>query len=497
MMMSFSTDPISLLVLFLIIILVWITVKHYRAPCKNFPPGPWGLPIIGSFIYFGKHAPYKDMMRLSKQYGDVYSLKMGSRIVVVVSGTDAIKECLVQKGNDFADRPYLWVIDQMNPKYDGIVHGHFDDKWQRRRQFAHTTLRGFGFGKTEMESKVAEEILFLLDEFRNIQGKPVNTDSVINRSVSNVICSVAFGKRFDYSDPILGFMIDIMGKWFESSRKMLELDVLPFLRPFNKQLIDNFSTFANEVKKFCMQQIDEHREAFDENNIGDFIDAYLAEATKEHSKEDFTDNHLAQTLVDLFSAGTETTATTLRWGLLFMVLHPKIQQLVFNEIDQVVGPNRLPRLADRTYLPYTEATLCEIQRLGSITPIILPHAALVDSTLGGYDIPKGTEISIILWSMHLDPHAWPNPDEFDPNRFYDQKTNALKKNENFMPFSAGRRVCMGEQLAKHELFLYFSAMINQFKFSLPVGTKKPSTDGVFGLTLVPRPYQVVIEERNI
>ncbi|XP_077868237.1 cytochrome P450 2U1-like [Saccoglossus kowalevskii] len=99
-------------------------------------------------------------------------------------------------------------------------------------------------------------------------------------------------------------------------------------------------------------------------------------------------------------------------------------------------------------------------------------------------------------SIHKEPTIWPDPDKFDPMRFYDEKNNAVKKSENFMPFSAGRRVCMGEQLAKHELFLYFSAMINQFKFSLPVGAKKPSTDGVLGLTLVPEPYQVVIRERN-
>ncbi|XP_002740465.1 cytochrome P450 2U1-like [Saccoglossus kowalevskii] len=494
-MMFVPTDPLSLLVLLMIMLLVWITTQHYLAPCKNFPPGPWGLPIIGSFMYFGSDI-HKDMMKLSKTYGDVYSVKMGSRISVVVNGVNAIKECLVKKGNDFADRPYSWIVEQYNPRYEGIADGRFNEKWQRRRQFAHTTLRGFGFGKTSMESKICEEISFLLDEFRDLQDKPIDTGAILNRSVSNVICSITFGKRFNYSDPKFNFIIDTMGKWFEVMGTMYELDFLPFRRPFNRSNIHNYNTLGADLKKFCKQQIDEHREVFDPDNIGDFIDAYLAETMKQDGNKDLTDDQLKHTLVDLFSAGTETTATTLKWGLLLMVLHPEIQDKVFNEIDQVVGENRLPRLDDRKNLPYTEATLLEIQRFGSIAPFSLPHCALKDTSLDGYNIPKGTEIIISLWSIHRETTIWPDPDKFDPMRFYDEKNNALKKSEHFMPFSAGRRVCMGEQLAKHELFLYFSAMINQFKFSLPVGAKKPSTDGVLGLTLVPEPYQVVIRERS-
>ncbi|XP_006816322.1 cytochrome P450 2U1-like, partial [Saccoglossus kowalevskii] len=157
---------------------------------------------------------------------------------------------------------------------------------------------------------------------------------------------------------------------------------------------------------------------------------------KQDGNKDLTYDQLKYTLADLFAAGTETTATTLKWGLLLMVLHPEIQDRVFNEIDQVVGENRLPRLDDRKNLPYTEATLLEIQRFGSIAPFTLPHCALKDTSLGGYNIPKGTEVIILLWSIHKEPTIWPDPDKFDPMRFYDEKNNAVKKSENFMPFSA-------------------------------------------------------------
>ncbi|XP_006813064.1 cytochrome P450 2U1-like [Saccoglossus kowalevskii] len=432
-MIFVPTDLVSLLVLLMTMLLAWITTQHYLAPCKNFPPGPWGLPIIGSFMYFGSDI-HTDMMKLSKKYGDVYSLKMGSHTATVVSGVKAIQECLVQKGNDFADRPDTWTIGLFNPRCEGIVRGHFDNKWQHRRQFAHATLRSFGFGKTCMESKICEEILFLLDEFRDIQNQPINAGNIINRSVSNIICSITFGKRFKYSDPNFIFIVDILGKCFESHGKVYVLDFLPFVRPFNQSNIKTFIATRKDVEKFCKQQIDEHREVFDPNHIGDFIDACLAERTKHNSKVDFTDDQLKFMLVDIFGAGTETVVTTLIWGLLFMVLHPEIQEIVYNELDQVVGANRLPRLNDRKHLPYTEATLLEIQRIGSILPFALPHRALRDTTLGGYNIPSGTAVTILLWSIHRDPNTWPDPDKFDPMRFYDEKNNTVKKSENFMPF---------------------------------------------------------------
>ncbi|XP_006816125.1 cytochrome P450 2U1-like [Saccoglossus kowalevskii] len=242
------------------------------------------------------------MMKLSKKYGDIYSLKMGCHTAVVVNGVNAIKECLVKKGTDFADRPYSWIVELDNPRYEvsfhvitaslspGITDAHFDEKWQRRRQFAHTTLRSFGFGKTSMESKICEDISFLLDEFRDIQDKSIDTGAILNRSISNVICSIMFRKRFNYSDPKFSFIIDTIGKLFELMGTMCELGFLPFRRPLNQSIINNYNTLGDDLRKFCKQQIDEHREVFDPDNIGDFIDAYLAETMKQDGNKDLTDD---------------------------------------------------------------------------------------------------------------------------------------------------------------------------------------------------------------
>ncbi|XP_077997858.1 cytochrome P450 2U1-like [Glandiceps talaboti] len=484
----------QILLLLLVIGLLLLCVREYIPPCRNFPPGPWGVPILGSMIYVSAKV-YKDMMRLAKTYGNVYSLKMGKDVIVVVNGIESVKEVLIRKGTDFADRPRNeWIVELYNPKYEGIGDSPFDDAFQRRRRFSHTTLRGFGFGKVSMESKIMEEINTLLDELKELQGNPCNPGNLLNMSVSNVMCSITFGRRFEYSDPRFQGHMHSLARWFELSGTVYNASALPLLRFFVQKDIQEFLHHFSNIKSFCMDEITAHRSTFDPNNIRDFIDAYIQEA--EHQDPDeFTDTQLGEILVDLFSAGTETTATTLKWALLFMILHPGVQERVYEEIHQVIGQHRPPNLNDRQSFPFTEAVLLEVQRIGCIAPMTLPHAALTDTTIGGYNVPKGTQVIPNLWSIHYDPIAWPEPHEFDPSRFYNESSGTVVKHESFLPFSAGRRVCMGEQLAKQELFLYFSSLMQRFKFSQPHGVELPTTEGEFGLTLVPKPFDVMIESR--
>ncbi|XP_070543694.1 uncharacterized protein [Ptychodera flava] len=488
------TDPLSILELLLVALVVWITIRHYQAPCANFPPGPWGLPIIGSALMASPTTPYRNWMNLSRKYGDVYSLKLNGEPVVIINGMKATREALVKKGTDFADRPKTWLLSLFNEHNLGIVDGHFTDEWQRQRKFAHTTLRGFGFGKTSMESKIMEEVVALVGEFKSLVGKSSDIGNIFDRSISNVICSIAFGERFQYGDTEFRHILHHLINWLSLVGKTIFVDALPPpLRLFFRKSTNEFVHSSEQVKQFCRDQIKKHRSTLDEDNIRDFIDAYLVEAANEKEMEVvFSDAQLEHVLLDLFAAGTETTSTTLSWTILFMMNHPKVQERVYQEITKVIGNDRLPTLADREKLPYTEATLLETLRLGSIAPFTIPHRTLVDTTLNGYNIPKGTLAHFNLWSIHNDAEVWPQPEKFSPERFYDHERNSVKKIDRIMPFSAGRRVCMGEQLAKHEMFLYFTTLIQRFQFSVPRGTKKPSEQGVLGLTLRPEPYQVLI-----
>lgn len=167
---------------------------------------------------------------------------------------------------------------------------------------------------------------------------------------------------------------------------------------------------------------------------------------------------------------------------------------VQGEIDAVIGRDRVPSLTDKGCLPFTEATIMEVQRMTVVVPLAIPHMASETTVFRGYTIPKGTVVIPNLWSVHRDPSVWDTPDDFNPSRFLDEQGKLMRK-EYFIPFGIGRRVCMGEQLAKMELFLMFTNLMQAFTFRLPNGKPPPPMHGRFGLTLAPCSYTVCVTPR--
>lgn len=234
----------------------------------------------------------------------------------------------------------------------------------------------------------------------------------------------------------------------------------------------------------------------DVENPQDFIDMYLLhveEEKKNNSNSGFDEDYLFYIIGDLFIAGTDTTTNSLLWCLLYMSLHPNIQEKIHEEIARVIGADRAPSLTDKAQMPYTEATIMEVQRLSTVVPLSIPHMTSEKTVLQGFTIPKGTIILPNLWSVHRDPAIWEKPNDFYPDRFLDDQGQLIKK-ETFIPFGIGKRVCMGEQLAKMELFLMFVSLMQSFTFVLPKDSK-PILTGKYGLTLAPHPFNIIISKR--
>lgn len=176
-----------------------------------------------------------------------------------------------------------------------------------------------------------------------------------------------------------------------------------------------------------------------------------------------------------------------------MMYYPDIQERVQAEIESVVGSSRLPSVTDRENMPYTDAVIHEIQRMGNIIPLNVVHMANKDTMLDKYTIPKGTAILPTLNSVLHDESMWETPHTFNPQHFLDQD-GKFRKREAFLPFSAGKRVCLGEQLARMELFLFFTSLLQRFSFSACAG-EQPSLEFKLGATHCPKPYRVCAVRR--
>ncbi|XP_031721982.1 cytochrome P450 2K1-like [Anarrhichthys ocellatus] len=210
----------------------------------------------------------------------------------------------------------------------------------------------------------------------------------------------------------------------------------------------------------------------------------------------FHDDNLMISVLNLFSAGTDNTAITLRWGVLLMAKYPKIQDQVQEELNRVIG-SREVQAEDRKNLHFTNAVIHETQRLVSIAPMSLPHKTTQDVIFQGHFIKKGTAVIPLLISVLHDESEWENPHSFHPAHFLDKDEKFIKR-EAFMPFSAGRRACPGESLARMELFIFFTSLLQNFRFTPPPGVSEDELDLTpqLRLGLNPSPHKLCAAPRT-
>ncbi|XP_043922149.1 cytochrome P450 2D15-like [Protopterus annectens] len=489
----------TVIAVFLSVFALLFDFMKRRKVWSRYPPGPWGLPFVGNLFQIGLREQHLRVTELSKKFGNLYSLQLGWIHAVVVNGYDALKELLIKKSEDCADRPCLPLneIIGLIEKNEGVVSARYGRSWKEQRRFTLSTLRNFGLGKKSLEERIIEEAGFLCNEFQAMKGQPFDPHVILNNAVANVICSIVFGDRFQYDDKtFLEFLhlfeeitIEFTGFWGQM------MNVIPwairFPGPHQKVV-----KIQRRIEGLLSVFIKQHKETYDPSEKRDFIDAFLAEMEKAKDDPDtsFNEGNLMFTTLDVFFAGTETTSTTLRWALLFMVLYPDIQNKIHDEIDMMIGKEKNIKTEDRVNLPFTDAVIHEVQRYADIVPTGLPRKMIRDVDIMGYFIPKGTMILPNLSSVLKDETIWEKPHEFYPEHFLDSN-GKFKKQDAFLPFSAGHRVCLGEQLARTELFIFFTAMMQRFTFHLPDGDPKPSTDASFMIILKPSPYKICAKLR--
>ncbi|XP_054438444.1 cytochrome P450 2D14 [Pteronotus mesoamericanus] len=461
----------------------------------RYPPGPMPLPGLGNLLQVDFQNMLHSFNQLRLRFGDVFSLRLVRTPVVVVNGLAAVHETLVYRSNDTSDRPPMPVYKHLGfgPHSEGLVLARYGHAWREQRRFSLSTLRNFGLGKKSLEQWVTEEATCLCAAFADHEGRPFSPNALVSKAVSNVITSLVFGRRFQYDDARFRKLLDLMEQGLKEETGFLRevLNLVPALLQ-----IPGLAAKVFEGQKAFMAIMDEliteHRVARDPAQPPrDLTDAFLdeVEKAKGNPESSFNDENLRMVVSDLFSAGMLTTSTTLTWALLLMIVHPDVQRRVQQEIDEVIGQVRPPEMGDQARMPFTMAVVHEVQRFGDIIPLGLPHKTSRDVEVQGFLIPKGTMLITNLSSVLKDETIWKEPFRFYPEHFLDAQGHFVKP-AAFIPFSAGRRSCLGEPLARMELFLFFTRLLQRFSFSVPEGQPRPSDHPVYALLATPAPYQL-------
>lgn len=498
MSLILGLDLSSALVLLIVTLFVTFVIKSWLELPPNIPPLPARpYPILGHLPYLVD--PRKQLLEWKKTTGDLFSVYFGSTLVIVISSYDLLQETLVKQADYFSHRHPQGVLPVLNIPH-GII-GSSGEVWKENRTLALNLLRSFGMGKHEMAENIIEEASAYLSEISKLGGKPFDPKVLTSRSLSNVVCRFLIGKRYEYDDPAYAKLLKVYDEAVDLAKSTGLLHWFPNLKYlpgdlfFHKRLLRNDEKFLAFTKRMVEDVINEENTDCNEDN---FIASYLEEMEQRKASgkpTNLSKINLCRCLSDLLTAGSETTATTLLWFYLYMVHYPEVQQKIYEEIERWTGGSRLPCVADKVKMNFLHATILEVQRISSIVPLSVLHRVSEECTVRGFTIPKDTLVIPHLDAVHFDEQIWGDPHTFRPERFLNDKGEVVQS-EHILIFSLGRRMCIGEALAKMELFLFVAMTCQRFKITPVNPEQPPPLIDVMGLTYPPVAFQVIFEERK-
>lgn len=451
------------------------------------------LPLVGNVFDMTK--THLVLTEWAKTYGSVFRFNLFGEEIVVLNSFEAIHEALVTNGSDVAGRPHMYRTEHADRNRNSIVWQTYTPKLQFLRKTVHSSLRMYGSGLGKLQYRCVPEIHQMVDRIRKFNGSPFDPWNIFYDSACNIMLDLAFGKRLDYSDENLEKLKEInrlFNHTFGPGSSRI-VDGLQWLNVFKNKEFDTMKK-ALELRNTFWSEY-RQKEPNPESIVSDL---QTAAGNPKYEELDVTESTMKETFTNLILAGTDTTTTALTCFLLVLQHHPEIQDRLHDELDHVISTSRSPSLLDRVKMPYLEASLLETLRFISHVPLAVPHATVCDTTICGKKIPKNTTVYINLWALHHDENFWEDPWKFKPERFLDPGGNVLpadhENRRRLMPFGAGRRVCLGESLAKNRLFLFSASLLQNFSFHPENCEELPELDPkLFHLGIVLHPGSVKVK----
>ncbi|WKX91279.1 hypothetical protein Q1695_009820 [Nippostrongylus brasiliensis] len=477
---------------------------------RSLPPGPFPLPLVGNIhqmvygMYVRKLSLLEIMQEWVLKYGKVITFWFGPIPTVNICDHELAVEAMVKKGYNFVDRMSMYIARVIrNGRGVAFSNG---PEWLEQRRFALHTLRNFGLGRNLIEERIMYEFNICCDELdRRLKAgeKSIEPHTSFDLLVGNIINRMLFTERFGKNEAESFFALKkVMDEMME------RLTLLDFLIdestvgwPLIKQRMNNFLEPTKAVLQFVGNQVKQRKRAISDGShvpLGegdDFVDAFLIQMAKEKASgkpHSFDDEMLLITLLDLWIAGQETTVTTLYWSFAYLLRNLDVMSRVEQELFSVTKGERPLSLADKPSTPYYNATLTEIHRCASLASLFLWRVAAEDTTVGSYTITKGTAVASQNTVIMNDEKFFKHHEQFNPDRYL----NGNKLDRMVAPFGLGKRSCLGESLARAELYLIIANLLLRYRIS-PDPEFMPSlkASNNSGITPRPRSYHICFEQR--
>ncbi|XP_024962826.1 geraniol 8-hydroxylase-like [Cynara cardunculus var. scolymus] len=452
------------------------------------PPGPYPFPIIGNILKLG-NKPHHSLAALSKTYGPLMSLKLGTTTTIVVSSREIAQEFFLKHDVSFSSRSIPHVVNTHDHDKLSMAWLPVGDQWRKLRRISKEHL----FVVRQLDASHLlrkEKVQQLVDHVQGYcdNGKPVNIGQTAATTTLNVLSNFIFSIDLaQYDSRSSQDFKDLVWSLMEVGGKPNIADFFPVLRWLDPQgLLRKSNLYTGKILAIFEEYINKRLEerssgSSDASSSKDLLDLLLDMSENEQSLISIDDiRHL---LFDLFIAGTETTSSTLEWAMAELIHNPEQMSKARSELEEVIGKeDRTFQESDISRLPYLHAIVKETLRLHPPVTFLLPHKATKDVEIQGYIIPKDTQILCNLWGMGQDSNTWSDAQRFKPQRFLDVGIDYKGRDLELIPFGTGRRICPGLPLAHRMLHLMLGSLIYKFDWKIEEGMVMDMSDK-FGMTL--------------
>nr|QOU08777.1 F3'H [Triadica sebifera] len=482
-----------------IFISLFFILNYLRNPTSRttpLPPGPKPWPILGNLPHLGQK-PHQSTAALARIHGPLLHLRIGFVHVVVAASASVATQFLKVHDANFCSRPPNSGAKHVAYNYQDLVFAPYGPRWRMLRKISSVHL---------FSSKA-------LDDFRHVRQQevavlvralasagpemPVNLGQLLNVCTANALGRVMIGRRvFGDCDPKADEFKSMVVELMVLAGDVNIGDFIPALEWLDLQgIAAKMKKLHKRFDAFLTDILEEHRmNGSDGNNGGNHKDLLSTLISLKGEEDDgeggkITDTEIKALLLDMFTAGTDTTSSTVEWAIAELIRQPRILAQLQQELDSIVGRDRLVTEPDIPRLPYLQAVVKETFRLHPSTPLSLPRMAAEICEINGYRIPKGSTLLVNLWAIARDPDVWADPLEFWPERFLPggEKPNVDVRGNDFelIPFGGGRRICAGMNLGLRMVQLLIATLAHAFEWELGDGlnVEKLNMEEAYGLTL--------------
>ncbi|KAF8872237.1 cytochrome P450 [Infundibulicybe gibba] len=470
----------SLISLLSILVAGYICRKYLRLTKSRgrlpYPPGPKPKPLIGNALEIPTRTSWLTYAKWAETYqSDILHAEALGQHIIILNSHEAATEILERRASGYSGRPtipMLELMDWVDFNASLLPHG---EQWQRHRRVFQQNFRKAAVVQYEpIEMRKVRQML------RGLLETPNDLQAHIRTVAAAMIMAIVYGHNISTADDKYVFIIE--EAMDEATKALLpgaslvnSIPALRYIPPWFPGA--TFHRVASRVRELKDQVLNSGFELVRENmrdGTGEpSLLRSLLEANDADGRSVENEYILKSVSAVAYAAGADTTVSAVGTFFYAMATNPDVQRKAQSEIDMVIGNGRLPEPSDRPSLPYIEALYREVMRWHPVAPLGMPHASEKDDVYKGYFIPKGqyfphdglvlilcagSTIFANIWAMTHDENTHKNPDQFQPERYFDSQGN-LNDDDAILTFGFGRRVCVGRHLANSSIWLVIVSVL--------------------------------------